>query len=99
MTKTRAIELLTKQPTVREINAHLRGRSAYAYAYNEQGLFICRLYRARTTKGVLEVAALGTGKWIAIPETARVALTFAQKLPGDGGTSTRKLDIPVDRLL
>lgn len=85
MTKTRAIELLTQQPTVREINSHmarqinkhLDTRRGYAYCYDEQGLFLHRFTEARTRKGQLEGRVIGTGKWIAIPETARVALTWS----------------------
>jgi hypothetical protein len=77
MTKTRAIELLTQQPTAREINAHLRTARGYAYAYSEQGIFLHRFTWARTRKGTLEGRQIGTMQWVAIPETARIALTWS----------------------
>jgi hypothetical protein len=77
MTKERAIELLTQQPTAREINSHLRTMRGYAYAYSDQGIFLHRFTRARSRKGVLEGRVLGTGEWTPIPATARVALTWS----------------------
>lgn len=65
-----------KRPTVREINAHLWGGSAYCYVDLPDGRRL-RISRARTRKGVVEGRViLGSEKdWEVIPFGAIVDLS------------------------
>jgi YD repeat-containing protein len=65
-----------KQPTPRQINAHLALMTTYCYVYNADGNLIARITRARTRNGMVEGRALGSMLWFAIPPDAQVRLTW-----------------------
>jgi hypothetical protein len=67
---------MTKQPTARQINAHLASMTSYCYVNLPNGNRL-RISRARTRHGVLEGRIiLGSPKtWEIIPATATVELS------------------------
>jgi hypothetical protein len=67
-----------KQPTVREINAHEGHGRYYVRVYDANGLYLMRITRARTRKGVLEGRQLAFSgcDWRAIPTTATIRLEY-----------------------
>lgn len=67
---------MRKQPTAREINAHLASRTTYCYVYDYRGDHLARITRARSARGVLQGRNLYTGKWMDIPADAQIALTY-----------------------
>jgi hypothetical protein len=67
---------MNKQPTARQINAHLASMSSYCYVNLPNGNRL-RISHARTRNGVLEGRViLGSPKvWEVIPSTAIVELS------------------------
>lgn len=67
-----------KQPTVREINAHLASLRYYVRVYDPNGLYLMRITRARTRKNVLEGRQLAYGGcfWRPIPPDATIRLEY-----------------------
>jgi hypothetical protein len=63
-----------KQPTAREINAHLSSMRSYCDVYNQDGTVAVRISRSRTVDGVLQGRSLWTGEWTAIEPSQYVAL-------------------------
>jgi hypothetical protein len=64
-----------KQPTVRQINAHVFAGTGSCYIYSE-GQPTLRISRARTRKGVVEgrVITGSTKEWETIPADAEIDL-------------------------
>ena len=66
---------MKKQPTAREINAHLASIRPSCDVYNPDGALAMRISRARTSFGVLQGRSFWTGEWTAIAPSQYVALT------------------------
>ncbi len=63
-----------KQPTVRQINAHLFAGSKYCYIRFDGECI--RIRRAKTVKGILQGHQIGGEcKWVEIPPHASIELT------------------------